>query len=57
MKKKNIELSYSNFFIQDGFDEDAEFIPIMSEEEADEMMKLNVPDVLPLLPLKNTVLF
>ena len=57
MKKKNIELSYSNFFMQDGFDEDAEFIPIMSEEEADEMMKLNVPDVLPLLPLKNTVLF
>ncbi|MFW5644932.1 MAG: LON peptidase substrate-binding domain-containing protein, partial [Bacteroidota bacterium] len=57
MKKKNIELNYSNFFSQEGFEDDAEFIPIMSEEEADELMKLNVPDVLPILPLKNTVLF
>ena len=57
MKKKNIELNYSNFFSQEGFEDDAEFIPIMSEEEADELMKLNVPDVLPVLPLKNTVLF
>jgi ATP-dependent Lon protease len=56
-KKKNVELNYSNFFSQDNFEEETEFIPIVSEEEADEMMKLKVPDVLPVLPLKNTVLF
>ena len=37
--------------------EEAEFIPIISEEEEGELLKLNVPDVLPLLPLRNTVLF
>lgn len=57
MKKKNVELRYSNFFSQDNFEDDSEFIPIVSEEEADEMMNLKVPDVLPVLPLKNTVLF
>lgn len=57
MKKKNFEFNYSNFFSQDQFEDDAEFIPIMSEEEAVEMMNLKVPDVLPILPLKNTVLF
>ncbi len=38
-------------------DEDAEFIPLLSEEEEEDLSKMNVPDVLPLLPLRNTVLF
>jgi len=37
--------------------EEVEFIPIITEEEEDELTKLNVPDVLPILPLRNTVLF
>ncbi len=39
-------------------DEDAEFLPIIPLNETDEQDKnLVVPDILPLLPLKNTVLF
>ena len=38
-------------------DEDADYIPLLSDEEEDDLGKMNVPDVLPLLPLRNTVLF
>ncbi|HYJ63894.1 MAG TPA: endopeptidase La [Parafilimonas sp.] len=39
-------------------DEDAEFLPIIPLNETDEQDKnLVVPDILPLLPLRNTVLF
>src|SRR5690606_555057 len=37
--------------------EDAEFIPLMSIEDEDAMEKENLPEVLPILPLRNTVLF
>ncbi|NUO02079.1 MAG: endopeptidase La [Saprospiraceae bacterium] len=41
-----------------GFDEDGDFLPLISMEEEDES-QLNdaFPEVLPILPLKNTVLF
>ena len=55
--KKFSELNYNHFLSQDSFDQDAEFIPLISEEEEQEVTKLNVPDVLPILPLRNTVLF
>ncbi|HYW97137.1 MAG TPA: endopeptidase La [Bacteroidales bacterium] len=55
--KKFSELNYNNFLSQDDFDQDAEFIPIISEEEEQEVTDMNVPDVLPILPLRNTVLF
>jgi ATP-dependent Lon protease len=54
--KKNLDFSIG-LFSQDNFSEDGEFIPILSDDEADDLMNLNVPDVLPILPLKNTVLF
>lgn len=38
-------------------DEEADYIPLLSEEEEEDLSKMNVPDVLPLLPLRNTVLF
>lgn len=38
-------------------DEETEYIPLLSDEEDDTTGKLNVPDVLPILPLRNTVLF
>ncbi|MBT0608766.1 endopeptidase La [Aequorivita echinoideorum] len=37
--------------------EDADFIPLMSAEDEDAMHKENLPDTLPILPLRNTVLF
>lgn len=37
--------------------EDAEFIPLMSVEDEDAMAREELPEVLPILPLRNTVLF
>jgi ATP-dependent Lon protease len=44
-----------NFMIP--MDEDTEYIPLLSEEEEEDLKKMNIPDVLPILPLRNTVLF
>jgi ATP-dependent Lon protease len=44
-----------NFMIP--MDEETEYIPLLSEEEEEDLKKLNIPDVLPILPLRNTVLF
>lgn len=38
-------------------DEEAEFIPLVTDDEEDSLGKMNVPDLLPVLPLRNTVLF
>jgi len=38
-------------------DEETEYIPLLSEEEELDLKKVNIPDVLPILPLRNTVLF
>jgi len=38
-------------------DEDTEFIPLISEEEEDDILNMNIPDLLPILPMRNTVLF
>jgi ATP-dependent Lon protease len=37
--------------------EDSEFFPLMSSEDEEEMDKENTPEVLSILPLRNTVLF
>lgn len=37
--------------------EDAELIPLMTPEDEDAMIKEELPEVLPILPLRNTVLF
>jgi ATP-dependent Lon protease len=38
-------------------DNDAEFIPLLSQEDEDIMNAEEVPAILPILPLRNTVLF
>ena len=43
--------------IDDQFDDFEQAIPLMSEEEEKELTQSEVPDELPILPLKNTVLF
>lgn len=40
-----------------GMEQDAEFIPLISAEEEDNMNKQVYPDELPILPLRNNVLF
>jgi len=42
---------------EESFDDFEQAIPLMSEEEEKEMTEADVPDELPILPLKNTVLF
>lgn len=37
--------------------EDADLIPLLSAEDEDAMQKEDLPDILPILPLRNTVLF
>ncbi len=40
-----------------GIDADAEFIPLITAEEEENMRKQSFPDELPILPLRNNVLF
>lgn len=38
-------------------DQDADLIPLMTPEDEEEINKENLPESLPILPLRNTVLF
>jgi ATP-dependent Lon protease len=42
---------------KEGLDDDSDFIPLLSAEDEDNMRNEKVPDILPILPLRNTVLF
>lgn len=37
--------------------ENQEFLPLLSQQEEDEMNKQPIPDTLPILPIRNTILF
>jgi ATP-dependent Lon protease len=52
---KNVKLSTIN--LSDLLNEEAEFLPLMSDEDEAKISKENAPDILPILPLRNTVLF
>lgn len=49
-------LSFDNLSLQD-FDSEAELIPLMTPEDEEEMTNEQLPASLPILPLRNTVLF
>lgn len=49
-------LSIDNLSLQD-FDSDAELIPLLTPEDEEEMNREELPASLPILPLRNTVLF
>ena len=53
--KKNIR--FSSLSNSDLINEDAEFLPLMSDEDEAKISKEGAPDFLPILPLRNTVLF
>lgn len=55
MKDSKI-FSIDNLSLQT-LDEDAEFIPLMTPEDEEEIKREAVPEILPILPLRNTVLF
>jgi len=46
-----------SLYLSDIINGDAEFIPLLSQEEEDSMNAEEIPDTLPILPLRNTVLF
>lgn len=46
-----------DILFSDILESDAEFIPLLSQEDEDQMNAEEVPETLPLLPLRNTVLF
>ncbi len=48
--------SIDNLSLQD-LEDDAEFIPLMTPEDEEEIKREDLPEVLPILPLRNTVLF
>ncbi len=50
-------LKFDNLSLHSMMDEDAELIPLMTPEDEEEINKEDVPDTLPILPLRNTVLF
>ncbi len=55
MSKTNL-FSIDNLSLQD-LDEDAELIPLLSPEDEEAIANEELPEELPILPLKNTVLF
>lgn len=55
MSQHNI-FSFDTLSLQE-FDTDAELIPLLTPEDEEEMNKEELPDSLPILPLRNTVLF
>ncbi|MEX0639049.1 MAG: endopeptidase La, partial [Balneolaceae bacterium] len=54
-KKLTISTQFSDH--EAGFDDFEQAIPLMSEEEERRLTESDIPDNLPILPLKNTVLF
>ena len=55
MSKENL-FNIDNLSVQD-IDENSELIPLMTTEDEKETIKENLPKTLPILSLRNTVLF
>ena len=54
MKKSNL---IEHRLLSDLIDKETEFLPLMSDEDEAKISKEDTPDILPILPLRNTVLF
>jgi ATP-dependent Lon protease len=54
---KDFLFDLQKFDLPNIIDEDSEFIPLLSPEDEEQMNAEPLPDVLPILPLRNTVLF
>jgi ATP-dependent Lon protease len=47
----------SNIFISNIIEDENEYIPIIADGDDSELKNVDVPDILPILPLRNTVIF
>ena len=54
MKKR---LLMDDYMLSEMIDKETEFLPLMSDEDEAKISKEDTPEVLPILPLRNTVLF
>jgi ATP-dependent Lon protease len=54
---EDIKFGQNKIVLSDVFESESEFIPIVADEDEDSVSEFEVPDVLPILPLRNTVLF
>jgi len=50
-------INIDSLSLQQALDDEAELIPLMTPEDEAEINKEDIPDVLPILPIRNTVLF
>ena len=50
-------LNIDSLSLQQALDEDAELIPLMTPEDEEEINREEIPEILPILPIRNTVLF
>ncbi|WP_282036016.1 endopeptidase La [Saccharicrinis aurantiacus] len=52
-----IEISFDNYGLNDMYESEAEFIPIVSDETDEAEQDFDLPEELAILPLRNTVLY
>lgn len=53
----NDNFDFKNLAISNMIDDEAEFIPLLSADDEEQMNSEKIPEELPILPLRNTVLF
>lgn len=53
----NDNFDFKNLAISNMIDDEAEFIPLLSADDEEQMNSESIPEELPILPLRNTVLF
>ncbi|MHC1702827.1 MAG: endopeptidase La [Tenuifilaceae bacterium] len=54
---RKFEIKISNPILIDSIDQDSDFIPIITDENAPSIKDVDIPSVIPILALRNTVLF
>jgi ATP-dependent Lon protease len=54
---KRTEEEFNNIIIASSVDDESDFIPLITDEDEDILLTSDVPENLPILPLRNTVLF
>ena len=55
--KKDLKINMDDLLTQEDSNQKSEFIPLITDEEEDSLSKVEVPETIPILPLRNTVLF
>ncbi|MGM0497334.1 MAG: endopeptidase La [Bacteroidota bacterium] len=55
--KKDLKINMDDLLMQEDSNQKSEFIPLITDEEEDSLNKIEVPETIPILPLRNTVLF